>query len=190
MLCYALPEGPYTSMKGGLKGIRFARENDRPFLGPCSGFQHAALEFARNVMGTTDAEHAEEHSPAHQLFITPLTCSLEGSVAEAKIVRESLAVTVYDTSSVMERFSCNYGLNPLRRTELEKAGLQFSGFDINGDVRIVELPKARFFLATLFVPPMNSTPTQPHPIITDLFKTALKPPTRVIDGANAPREGI
>ncbi|MDQ1280169.1 MAG: hypothetical protein QG670_1432 [Thermoproteota archaeon] len=172
LLC--APGSPYKSMKGALNGIRFARENDRPFLGTCGGFQHVVIEFARNIMDVQDAEHAEEHPEAENLFITPLACSLVGRVEEVKLVTGSRAYEVYGRPSIMERFYCGYGLNPLRRAELEEAGLCFSGFDINGEVRILELPKARFFLATLFVPQTSSTPSRPHPIITYLLQTSLK----------------
>lgn len=55
------PGSPYRSTRGALNGIRFAREGDRPLLGTCGGFQHMVLEYACNVMGIKDAEHAEEH---------------------------------------------------------------------------------------------------------------------------------
>ncbi len=172
LLC--APGSPYESMKGALNGIRFARENDRPFLGTCGGFQHVIIEFARNVMGIQDAEHAEEHPEASNLFITPLACSLVGRIEEVKLVAGSRAFAVYGRPSIMERFYCSHGLNPFRRTELEEAGLHFSGYDINGEVRILELPRAHFFLATLFVPQTSSTRSHPHPIITDLLQTALR----------------
>jgi CTP synthase (UTP-ammonia lyase) len=170
LLC--APGSPYKSMKGALNGIRFARENNRPFLGTCGGFQHAVIEYARNVMGILDAEHAEEHPEAPNPYITLLACSLVGRVEEVKLVHGSHAFTVYGRPSTTERFYCSYGLNPLRRKELEEAGLQFPGFDVNGEARILELPKARFFLATLFVPQTSSTPSRPHSMITSLLQTA------------------
>src|SRR4051794_39452562 len=56
---WCVPGSPYRSMDGALIAIRFAREQQRPFLGTCGGFQHAVIEHARNVLGWTDAEHAE-----------------------------------------------------------------------------------------------------------------------------------
>ncbi|MGD0803631.1 MAG: hypothetical protein ABSA11_06110 [Candidatus Bathyarchaeia archaeon] len=167
------PGSPYKSAEGALNGIRLARENDHPFLGTCGGCQHAIIEFARNVMGIEDAEHAEEHPGATNLFVTPLTCSLVGKIEEVKIMAGSQAFKVYSALSTNEKFYCNYGLNPSRRAEVEEAGLKVSGLDASGEVRILELPKARFFFATLFVPQATSTPEYPHPMITGLLRSAL-----------------
>jgi CTP synthase (UTP-ammonia lyase) len=167
------PGSPYKSAEGALNGIRFARESDRPFLGTCGGCQNAIIEFARNVMGIEDAEHAEEQPGAENLFVTPLTCSLVGKIEDVKILSGSRAYKIYNTSSTKEKFYCNYGLNPSRRAEVEEAGLRVSGLDAGGEVRILELPKARFFFATLFVPQATSSPERPHPMITGLLHSAL-----------------
>ncbi len=166
------PGSPYKSTEGALNGIRFARENDRPFIGTCGGCQHAIIEFARNVMGIEDAEHAEEHPDASNLFVTPLTCSLVGKVEEVKVLAGTRASKVYGAPTIREKFYCNYGLNPARRGDVEKAGLRVSGLDAGGEVRILELPKARFFFATLFVPQATSTHERPHPMITGLLRSA------------------
>ena len=60
---WCVPASPYKSMDGALAAIRFARETKRPFLGTCGGFQHALIEFARNVIGVTGADHAETAQP-------------------------------------------------------------------------------------------------------------------------------
>lgn len=172
LLC--APGSPYKSMKGALNGIRFARENDRSFLGTCGGFQYVVIEYARDVMGIHDAEHAEEHREAPHLFVTPLACSLVGRVEEVKLVQGSRAFGVYGGSQTTEHFFCKYGLNPVYRTAMEEAGLCFSGFDSNGEVRVLELPNARFFIATLFVPQAKSSSIRPHPMITGLIQAALR----------------
>ena len=166
------PGSPYKSSEGALNGIRFARENDRPFVGTCGGCQHAIIEFARNVMGIKDAEHAEEHPDASNLFVTPLTCSLVGKVEEVKVLVGTRASKVYGTPTIKEKFYCNYGLNPTRRNDVEKAGFSVSGLDSGGEVRILELSNARFFFATLFVPQATSTPERPHPMILGLVHSA------------------
>src|SRR5262249_3787297 len=73
---WCVPASPYRSMDGALRAIRFAREQGRPFLGTCGGFQHAVVEYARNVLGWADAEHAETAPDAARPVITPLACSL------------------------------------------------------------------------------------------------------------------
>ena len=137
-------------------------------------FQHTVLEYARDVTGIRDAEHAEEHPEAPNLLITPLTCSLVGKVEEVTLRPGSRAFEIYKSSRILERFYCNYGLNPAYKTELEQAGLYSSGFDSNGQVRILELPKARLFLATLFVPQASSLEDRPHPLFSSLLEAATE----------------
>src|SRR5437879_482900 len=73
---WCVPKSPYRSMNGALTAIRFARETGRPFLGTCGGFQHAVLEYARNVLGLYSADHMESNPEAEIPLITPLACSL------------------------------------------------------------------------------------------------------------------
>src|SRR6516162_8268284 len=56
---WCVPASPYANTMGAIDAIRYARQQPRPFLGTCGGFQHALLEYAHNVLGMTDAEHAE-----------------------------------------------------------------------------------------------------------------------------------
>jgi CTP synthase (UTP-ammonia lyase) len=73
---WCVPASPYRSMDGALFAIRFAREHRRPFLGTCGGFQHAIVEYARNVLGWADAEHAETAPDAIRPVIALLACAL------------------------------------------------------------------------------------------------------------------
>src|SRR3954468_19108609 len=88
---FCSPGSPYKSLEGALRGIQYARENGVPFLGTCGGFQHAVLEFARNVMGFADAAHAESDPYASVLFITRIACSVAGKVMPVVIAPGSLA---------------------------------------------------------------------------------------------------
>ena len=76
------PGSPYKSMRGVLKIIEYARVNNIPTLGTCGGFQHMVIEFARNVLNITDAEHAETNPYASRLVINPLSCSLKGQTLQ------------------------------------------------------------------------------------------------------------
>ena len=168
------PGSPYESMQGALNGIKFARESDRPFLGTCGGFQHAIIEYARNVCGIKDAQHAEENPDAPHLLVTRLACSLAGKTQRIQITRGTRAYQVYSKPETEERFFCNFGLNPIYRKKMESSGLEFSGFDENGDVRIIELPKKKFYFGTLFVPQACPTEYNPHPLIAGLVQAAIK----------------
>lgn len=171
---WCAPGSPYTSLSGALRAIRFAREKDRPFVGTCGGFQHVVLEFARNVLGFRDAQHAEYDPYASELFITPLSCSLAGQVLEVQIESGSIAATSYGAIRVQEEYYCNFGLNPEYQALLDSAGLRVTRWDDSKEARIIELPKSRFYLASLFVPQMRSTPDHPHPLITSYLQTAIE----------------
>src|SRR5262245_44502176 len=73
---WCVPASPYRSMDGALRAIRWARENNRPFLGTCGGFQHAVIEYARSVLAWADAEHAETAPDAARPVIALLACAL------------------------------------------------------------------------------------------------------------------
>jgi CTP synthase (UTP-ammonia lyase) len=73
----------------------------------------------------------------------------------------------------MEQFLCNYGVNPDYQDRIMAKPLIVSGVGPDGEVRMVELPDRRFYLATLFVPQMTSTAETPHPIIVDFLKAAV-----------------
>ena len=73
---WCVPASPYANTDGALAAIRFARESGRPFLGTCGGFQHVLLEYARNVLGHGEADHAETSPDAAMPLISRLSCSL------------------------------------------------------------------------------------------------------------------
>jgi CTP synthase (UTP-ammonia lyase) len=166
------PGSPYQSMQGALEAARFARTEDVPLLATCGGFQHVILEYARNVLGFDGAQHAEYDPYASQLFITPLSCSLAGLSMDVEVVPDSRAAAAYGATTAMERYCCNFGLNPAFLPDIVAGGLAVSGVDQDGEVRIVELPALRFFLGTLFVPQMSSAPGQPHPLVEAFVKAA------------------
>jgi CTP synthase (UTP-ammonia lyase) len=170
---FGSPGSPYRNMEGALEGIRYARENGVPFMGTCGGFQHLVIEYARNVMGFRDASHAESDPYASCLFITRLACSLVGKTMGVTILSGSKAAGAYGADRSMEQFYCNFGLNPEYRDQLEKHGLRISGWDQDGEARIVELPAHPFFIGTLFVPQARSTPEDPHPLIAEFCRTAV-----------------
>jgi CTP synthase (UTP-ammonia lyase) len=159
------PGSPYRSMQGALDAITYARTQDVPLLGTCGGFQHVVIEFARNVLGITDAQHAEHDPGASRLVIGALACSLAGRVMDVTLVEGSAAHRAYQARSATERYYCRFGLNPDYVEPLVRGGLVISGIDQDGEARIVELPGRRFFVATLFVPQTSSAPGAPHPLI-------------------------
>src|SRR5665213_1527930 len=73
---WCVPDSPYANMEGALEAIRFARESGRSFLGTCGGFQHALLEYARNVCNLRTADHAETNPHASVLLFSHLPAPL------------------------------------------------------------------------------------------------------------------
>jgi CTP synthase (UTP-ammonia lyase) len=165
------PGSPYRSMTGALKVIRYAREHDIPLLGTCGGYQHVVLEYARNVLGFSDAAHAEYDPYASDLFITALSCSLVGQTMTVNVRENTTAARFYKQRAIAEKYYCNFGLNLDHLPALTGAGLVVSGTDQDGEPRILELPDLRFFVATLFVPQTSSTAGNPHPLIVGLLRS-------------------
>ncbi|MHB2008578.1 MAG: CTP synthase C-terminal region-related (seleno)protein [Acidobacteriaceae bacterium] len=170
---WCAPGSPYKSLEGALVGIRFARENRKSLLGTCGGFQHIVLEYARNVMGIEDAAHAEYDPYASHLFVQPLSCSLKGKTMPVQIKKNSFAARAYGTLTVEESYYCNFGLNPSYQQKLHDAGLHITGWDADGEARIVELPDSSFYVGTLFVPQSRSAEGCPHPLIRGFVEAAL-----------------
>lgn len=149
---WCVPASPYKSEAGALRAIRFAREQQRPFLGTCGGFQHAVLEFSRNVLGWADAEHGETSPDSQRAVLTPLTCSLVEAVDSIHLVAGSLIAKAYETSEIQEGYRCRFGVNPQFERALLTHRLHAVGHDSAGDLRAIELNDHVFFVATLFQP--------------------------------------
>jgi CTP synthase (UTP-ammonia lyase) len=173
LLC--APGSPYRSLPGALRALRHGREHGVPTLGTCGGCQHIVIEYARNVLGFADAQHAEYDPYASRLFVTELACSPAGQTMPVTLVPGSTAALLYGEEKTEERYYCNFGLNPEHQRALHEGGLRVSGTDENGEARVLELPGHPFYLATLFVPQARSAPDRPHPLITGLLEAALRP---------------
>jgi CTP synthase (UTP-ammonia lyase) len=124
------------------------------------------------VTGIPDADHEESAPGAPRLIISRLAGSLAGKTQTIRIAPDSMAHQAYGQAEVLEQFYCNYGLNPTFRQAVNKGPLKVSGADLDGEVRIVELPDHPFYIATLFLPQVFSMPERPHPLIVALLKCA------------------
>ncbi|WP_371516543.1 hypothetical protein [Kitasatospora sp. NBC_01300] len=170
---WLLPGSPYRSEAGALAAVRTARERGIPFLGTCAGFQHAVLEYARNVCGLGGAVHGEEHPERDEQVIVPLACSLVGHEGAVAITPGTLAERVLGATRTLERYHCAYGLNAAYLDRLRAHGLRFSGADGAGEVRVLELPDHPFFLASLFQPELSGDGTRAHAMIRALAGAAV-----------------
>jgi CTP synthase (UTP-ammonia lyase) len=179
---WAAPGSPYKSMDGMLKGIEFARRRDWPFLGTCGGFQYAVIECARNVLGIKDADTAENNSGSKNIIIYPVACAvpnrsgdapkLSGVVPEIRIRPGSYLQTFYSQDTIQEEFFCNFELNPDYEWCSIEAGFPIAARGPDGEVRAIESPTHRFFIATLFQPQLSSKPKKPHPLVLAFVQAA------------------
>ncbi|MGO4881863.1 MAG: CTP synthase [Bryobacteraceae bacterium] len=147
---WCVPASPYASMEGALNAIRYARESRRPFLGTCGGFQHAIVEYARNVCGLREASHAETHPGAAVLVVSRLACPLVEETEEIVLQDGGKLKSAYGVERITEGYRCNYGLNREYETLLFRNGLRPTAHTLRGEVRAVELTSHPFFVATLF----------------------------------------
>ncbi len=162
---WVVPASPYKNMQGALAAIRYARENRVPFLGTCGGFQHALIEFARDVAGIVGADHAETNARATDSVVTKLSCSLVEQSGEIVFAPGSRLHEIFQGRPALGEYHCNYGFNPAYRPKFEAAGLRFTGFDTTGEIRAAELPSHPFFVGTLFQPERSALRGEHHPLI-------------------------
>jgi CTP synthase (UTP-ammonia lyase) len=167
---WCVPASPYRNTDGALRAICFAREQKRPFLGTCGGFQHAVLEYARHVLGWSDAEHGETSPHATRQLLTPLTCSLVEAVDTIYLVEGSLLAKAYETCEIREGYRCRYGVNPQFEPQLLKHELHAVGHDSEQGLRALELRGHPFFVATLFQPERAALKGKLPPLVRALVQ--------------------
>jgi len=181
-------------VEGKISAVRYARENNIPYLGICLGMQVAVIEFARNVLGWNDANSTEfdktsEH-PVVGLITEWQTASgekqtrdessdLGGTMRlggqECALVEGSKARECYGEDVIVERHRHRYEVNNNLLPELEKAGLRVSGRSLDGAlVEMVEVPEHPWFVACQFHPEFTSTPRDGHPLFSGFVNAALQ----------------
>jgi CTP synthase (UTP-ammonia lyase) len=170
---WCVPASPYRSMDGALRAIRFARQQPRPFLGTCGGFQHAVVEYARNVLGWADAEHAETAPDAARPVIVALACSLVEVSDKVRLRPGSRIAAAYGTAEASEGYHCRYGLNEAFRATLASGALRIAAEDEGGDVRALELEGHPFFVATLFQPERAALAGRLPPLVAAFARAAV-----------------
>ncbi len=170
---WCVPGSPYKSMEGALSAIQIARESKIPFLGTCGGFQHAILEYARNVLHLEESDHLESNPKASLPLITPLFCSLIGQEGQVTLQPGSQIKKIYEQTQITETFNCNYGVNPTYQYLLKKnSKLHITGVDQSGNIRVVELEGHPFFIATLYQPERLALKGTCHPLIKAFILSA------------------
>jgi CTP synthase len=168
--------------EGKIECIRYARENDIPFLGLCYGFQLATIEFARNVCGMKDANSTEINEATSHPVIDLLpeqrriykkggTMRLGGH--DVIIKSGTKAHKIYGSLKVRERFRHRWEFVPNYKEKIECKGIVFSGHDSSGEImQILELPGHRFFMASQFHPEFTTRVLKPNPLFLNFIRAA------------------
>ncbi|MBO0958574.1 CTP synthase [Neobacillus sp. MM2021_6] len=171
-------------IEGKIEATRYARETKKPFLGICLGMQLATIEFARNVLGYSDA-HSAEFLPttAHPIIdllpeqkdVEDLGGTLRLGLYPCRLIEGTKAFAAYDDEVVYERHRHRYEFNNHYRQEMEARGFIFSGTSPDGRlVEIIELADHPWFVASQFHPEFVSRPTRPQPLFRDFIQASLQ----------------
>lgn len=171
-------------IEGMINAIRYARENNIPFLGICLGLQCAIIEFARNVCGLKNANSTEFDKetpyPVIDLMESQKKIKNKGGTMRLGSYREllkegSLVRKIYGVEIVRERHRHRYEVNNNYRELLERNGLTIAGISKDGDlVEFIELPSHRFFIATQAHPEFKSRPERPHTLFSSFIRVAIE----------------
>ena len=171
-------------IEGKLNVIRYARENNLPFLGLCLGLQCTVIEYARNVLKLEDANSKEfDDNPANpvidmmldQKHVKGYGGTMRLGAYDCHLKKGTVAHKAYGKDVISERHRHRYEVNYEYIDKLSEAGLVFSGMSPDGMLaEIVELPKLDWFVACQFHPEFKSRPDRPHPLFKGLVDAALR----------------
>ena len=175
-----------SAVEGKITAVKYARENEIPYLGLCYGLQLAVVEFARNVCGMKNAHTTEIDAKTKYPVVDILpeqiknmeesnygaTMRLGGHKIE--LTEGSQVARIYSSTDVVERFRHRYEVNPKFVSILKRNGLVFSGCAPGGRImQMMELPHHLFFVATQAHPEFKSRPMRPAPLFNGLIRAAL-----------------
>ncbi|MDH3389460.1 MAG: hypothetical protein OEN02_16340 [Gammaproteobacteria bacterium] len=170
---WCVPASPYRDMEKVLQAIHFARIANVPFLGTCGGYQHAALEFARNHLGFVNAGNAEVDPHCEMPVVSALACKLVEVSQRIFFDADSIIADIYQATSASEEYRCSYGVNRDYLSIFEGSAMRFTGFDADGDPRALEIADHRFFVATAFQPERAALKDRSHPIVASFLSAVI-----------------
>nr|WP_288934339.1 CTP synthase [uncultured Allomuricauda sp.] len=170
-------------IEGKVNAVKYARENNIPFLGICLGMQMAVIEFARTVLGLDKANSTEmdKETPdpvislmEEQKSITDMGGTMRLGSWDCHLKEGSLVEQVYGSSDIEERHRHRYEFNNKYKEQMEEAGLVASGLNPKtGLVEVVEIPSHPWFVGVQYHPEYKSTVASPHPLFVGFVKAVL-----------------
>ena len=176
-------------IEGKIEAIRYVRENNIPFFGICLGMQMAVIEFARTVLGLSDANSSEMNASTKnpvidlmedQKQIEHMGGTMRLGAWRCALSSPSIANDAYQKESIEERHRHRYEYNNLYKTQLEEKGMIATGINPDtGLVEIIEIPNHPWFLGVQYHPEYKSTVANPHPLFKAFIEAALKQKTSI-----------
>lgn len=171
-------------IEGKIETIKYVRENNIPYFGICLGMQCAVIEYARNVLGITDAtsrEMDENTSNAvidlmeDQKDITQMGGTMRLGSYPCELKEGTKAREIYDEELIKERHRHRYEFNNAYLEQFEQNGMVASGINPESKlVEVIELPNHPFFIGAQFHPEYKSHVLEPQPIFVSFVEAALK----------------
>ncbi|MCH9048222.1 MAG: CTP synthase [Proteobacteria bacterium] len=179
---------------GKIAAIKYARENHIPYLGICLGMQLAVIEYARHQLGFQDANSTEFERETEHPVIALITEWMEqdGTIEQrdegtdlggtmrlggqqCQLLEGSRVRELYGQDVITERHRHRYEFNNRYKTQLEEAGMNFTGLSMDGQlVEIIELADHPWFVACQFHPEFTSTPRDGHPLFSGFVAAASR----------------
>ncbi|MBS9766848.1 MAG: CTP synthase [Flavobacteriaceae bacterium] len=170
-------------ISGKIEAVRYARENKIPFLGICLGMQMAVIEFARNVLGysdatsievTEDTKHPVINLMEEQKNITDYGGTMRLGAWDCQLEKGTKIYEVYQKDLIQERHRHRYEFNSDYLADFEKNGMKATGKNPKtGLVEVVEIPSHPWFVGVQYHPEYKSTVLTPHPLFVEFVKASL-----------------
>ena len=179
------------AVEGKISAVKFARENQVPFLGICLGMQCAVIEFARNVIGFKEAHSTEINSDTsypvismmeEQKELKNLGGTMRLGAYDCHVEKDSLLHKIYENDVVSERHRHRYEFNNKYMKDFEENGVVFSGKNkVNNLMETIEIPDHPWFIGVQYHPEYKSRVVNPHPLFISFIKAGLTHQTNAVD---------
>ena len=179
------------AVEGKINAVKFARENQVPFLGICLGMQCAVIEFARNVIGFKEAHSTEINSDTpypvisimeEQKQLKNLGGTMRLGAYDCHVEKDSLLHKIYENDVISERHRHRYEFNNKYVKDFEENGIVFSGKNkANNLMETIEIPDHPWFIGVQYHPEYKSRVVNPHPLFINFIKAALSFQTNSVD---------
>ncbi len=170
-------------LDGKIAAVKYCRENNLTTLGICLGLHAMVIEFARNVLGYTDANSSDidpkSTHPVVDMMEEKKAIANNGDLMRlggynCNLTKGSKAYEAYGTDKIVERHRHRYEFNDAYTAEFEKAGMMCSGVNPeSGLVEVVEIPSLDWFIGVEYHPEYSSTVLHPSPLIMDFLKNVV-----------------